>query len=88
MSQSKGDEDEVLPSELLCSVTLACFQVPGTANAFILFGLALECIMVTLDENALIRGITRGKYSLELLLTDLNGEIDKAACTGGMNSLR
>lgn len=52
------------------------------------FGLAFECIIDTFDENALIRGMMRGKYSFELLLTDLNGEMDKAACTGGMNSLR
>ena len=52
------------------------------------FGFAFECIIDTFDENALIRGITRGKYSFELLFTGLNGEIDKAACTGGMNSLR
>ena len=44
--------------------------------------------MVTFDENTLIRGMTRGKYSLELLLTGLNGDIERAACTGGMNSLR
>ena len=88
MSQSKGVDDEVLPSPLLFSTTFACFHVPGTANAFIFFGFAFECIIDTFDENALIRGITRGKYSFELLLTGLNGEIDKAACTGGINSLR
>jgi len=88
MSQSNEADPEVFPSPLLLPLTFACFQVPGTANAFSFFGLAFDCITVTFDENALIRGITRGKYSLELLFTDLNGEIDRAACTGGMNSLR
>ena len=88
MSQSKGVDDDVLPSMLLLPAKFACFHVPGTANALSFFGLAFECIMDTFDENALIRGMIRGKYSFELLFTGLNGDIDRAACTGGTNSLR
>ena len=88
MSQSKGVDDEILPVLLFCPDVLAYFHVPGTANALSFFGFAFECIIDTFEEKALIRGITRGKYSFELLLIGLKGEIDKAACTGGTNSLR
>mmetsp|Transcript_26176 Transcript_26176/g.56126 ORF Transcript_26176/g.56126 Transcript_26176/m.56126 type:complete len:201 (-) Transcript_26176:297-899(-) len=81
MSQFRGVEEEVLPLPLPLPLppTFACFHVPGTANASSFLGFAFDCITDTFDENALILGITRGKYSFRLLLTGLNGEIDKAA---------
>ena len=89
MSQASGFAEAFFPpAVLLLPLMFAFFQVPGTANAFSFLGFAFDIIMPTFDENALIRGTTRGKYSLELLFTDLNGEIDRAACTGGINSVR
>jgi hypothetical protein len=60
-------------------VLFASFQVPGTAKAVSLLGLAFEFITDTFGENARMRGINRGKYSLEPLSRGLKGQMDRAA---------